>query len=369
MNPNWKAFEYGSEFPLEQCLGASLEDGFGYAYLRSGRDALRLIATALKQSGITTVLLPCYCCDSMEEPFSSTGFNVLYYCIADDFRLDVSSIDSLASEYPGAAFLYMSYYGLPSVDDSELERTKFTYGLVLVRDATHDWLDYKFSDRGKLDDYVAVSLRKWAGIPDGGLVYSALHDLPFAECVQGDESFTKLRTKFMSLKLDYLHNGDLSFKRRYLKGFSKCDAFLASRRDVACMSDFSRRVAGGIDWDAVAMTRCRNSAVLAEGLTSLGLEHWLQPHSSPLWLPFIPGCDRDVLQQLMNSRGLYCPYLWSLPSSARGTSPWVDRLVDTMLCLPCDQRYDEDDMRAEISILEDCIEKAALSNIAGGGKC
>lgn len=69
MKDDWKAVEYGSEFPLETVVGAPCVDGGGYVYTRSGRDALRLVASFLKNAGTDEVLLPCYCCECMEWPF------------------------------------------------------------------------------------------------------------------------------------------------------------------------------------------------------------------------------------------------------------------------------------------------------------
>ena len=63
MKDDWKAVEYGSEFPLETVVGAPCVDGGGYVYTRSGRDALRLVASFLKNAGTDEVLLPCYCCE------------------------------------------------------------------------------------------------------------------------------------------------------------------------------------------------------------------------------------------------------------------------------------------------------------------
>ena len=173
MKDDWKAVEYGSEFPLETVVGAPCVDGGGYVYTRSGRDALRLVASFLKNAGTDEVLLPCYCCECMEWPFLDEGLDVHYYRVLEEFRIDLDDVDAMAAKRGRVALLYMHYFGLPSASDVELEEIKKKHSLTIVKDATHDWLDYDFEDKSDLDDYTVLSLRKWAGLPEGGCATQA----------------------------------------------------------------------------------------------------------------------------------------------------------------------------------------------------
>ena len=300
MKDDWKAVEYGSEFPLETVVGAPCVDGGGYVYTRSGRDALRLVASFLKNAGTDEVLLPCYCCECMEWPFLDEGLDVHYYRVLEEFRIDLDDVDAMAAKRGRVALLYMHYFGLPSASDVELE-------------------EIKKKDKSDLDDYTVLSLRKWAGLPEGGIAFSAKHRLPVVPVVSKD--FESRRESAMDLKREYLYGMDARLKPQYLSELRECNELLDSFRETS------------------------------------GVTCFYQEGSAPLWMPFVPCCDRDELQASMSERGLYCPYLWPIPRSAEDCSGFVDEFVGRMLCLPCDQRYDAADVGDMLRILSECLKR------------
>lgn len=233
MKDDWKAVEYGSEFPLETVVGAPCVDGGGYVYTRSGRDALRLVASFLKNAGTDEVLLPCYCCECMEWPFLDEGLDVHYYRVLEEFRIDLDDVDAMAAKRGRVALLYMHYFGLPSASDVELEEIKKKHSLTIVKDATHDWLDYDFEDKSDLDDYTVLSLRKWAGLPEGGIAFSAKHRLPVVPVVSKD--FESRRESAMDLKREYLYGMDARLKPQYLSELRECNELLDSFRETSGM--------------------------------------------------------------------------------------------------------------------------------------
>lgn len=356
MDEGWKAIEYGSEFPIEVGRGVPLADGGGYVCLRSGRDALRLVARAMRESGVDAVLMPCYCCECMEWPFSDEGMSVVYYRVSEGLKVDIDDVAEKAAANRGAAFLYMHYYCLPSIERKTLLELKETYSLSVVRDVTHDMLDYSFEEGAVVDDFAVSSLRKWAGLPEGGLAFSSSTRLPSVPVV--DDEYGVLRREAMAAKRKYLETADGSLKPPYLEELARCNDLLDRLRETSGMGDESRSLGGGVDWRRASEARRENSSLLARGLEDLGVPHYHRPGSAPLWVPFVPGCDRDGLQKAMSGFGLYCPYLWPLPESARGCSPFIDSFVENMLCLPCDQRYNAEDMARMLEILTICLREA-----------
>ncbi|WP_417061659.1 hypothetical protein [Enorma massiliensis] len=357
MDRVWTAIEYGSEFPIEIGRGAPLADGGGFVYVRSGRDALRLVARALRDSGVDAVLMPCYCCECMEWPFSDEGVRVIYYRVLKGLRVDVADIAEKAAANRGAALLYMHYFGLPSIERGDLVELKEKYSLRVIRDVTHDMLDYDFKEGSSVDDFAVSSLRKWAGLPEGGLVFSTGTDLP--SVAVSDDRYEVLRREAMATKRRYLEMADDSLKPLYLDELAQCNNLLDQLRTTSGMGGESRILGGGVDWLQAAKTRRENSSLLAQGLDALGVHYYHCPGSAPLWVSFIPGCNRDELQKSLSSFGLYCPYLWPIPESARGCSPYIDDFVGSMLCLPCDQRYDSEDVARMLEILAMCLKEAA----------
>lgn len=356
MRECWKVLEYGSEFPLEAAVGMPCADGGGFVYVRSGRDALRLVAASLKREGCSVALLPCYCCECMEQPFLDEGLKVLYYGILEGFKIDLDDVDAKAAGGQQTALLYMHYFGLPSANDVELAEIKSRHSLTVVKDTTHDWLDYDLHDRSDLDDYSVLSLRKWAGLPEGGVAFSGKHQLPFVQVVNSD--FETRKKAAMGLKREYLEKAEGGLKPLYLAELRECNELLDSLHETSGMGDDSRALCGGVDWEAVAIARRENARLLAEGLREMNVPCFHQGGSAPLWIPFIPDCDRDKLQLAMSERGLYCPYLWPIPENAKKCSGFVDEFVERMLCLPCDQRYDASDMSDILAILCECLSEA-----------
>lgn len=357
MDKGWKAIEYGSEFPIEVGRGAPLADGGGFVYVRSGRDALRLVAHALRSSGVDAVLMPCYCCECMEWPFSDEGMRVVYYCVAEGLRVDLDDVAEKAAVNRGAALLYMHYFGVPSIEECDLAELKEAYSLRVIRDVTHDMLDYDFGEGAAVDDFAVSSLRKWAGLPEGGLAFSAATSLPSAPIA--DDGYEASRREAMAAKRRYLETADSGLKPVYLEELARCNELLDRLRTTSGMGGESRILGGGVDWRRAAEARRANSSYLARGLEALGVPHYHRPGSAPLWVPFVPGCNRDELQRALSGFGLYCPYLWPTPESARGCSPYIDDFVGSMLCLPCDQRYDAADTSRMLEILAICLKEAA----------
>lgn len=358
MRNDWVVREYGSEFPLEDGRGDPLRDGDRRAYLRSGRDALRLVAEMLAAQGCTYAILPCYCCESMEWPFLDAGMEVVYYAVGEGLQTDLEDMKRRAAEHPESALLHMGYFGLPDVDAHELAKLKGERSLWLIRDATHDWLDKPPEDGGS-DDFCIVSLRKWAGIPDGGLVFSrGLSILPAPVTERG--GYAQLREEAMGMKAEYMRTGNAALKSAYLEKLGKCNDLLDSLHETEGMSETSRAIAASVDWYEVARARRENASIIAAGLKGMGIEHYYREGTSPLWMPFVPRCDRDALQITLNRLGLYCPYLWPIPPSACGCSAFVDDFVGRMLCLPCDQRFDAKDAKRMLALLEKGLKEVGV---------
>ena len=67
------------------------------------------------------------------------------------------------------------------------------------------------------------------------------------------------------------------------------------------------------------------------------------PEESTLYFP-IRLENRDAVQKAMAAKNVYCPVIWPEPAEAAGVCPVSRAVVDDMLAIPCDQRYDEADM-------------------------
>ena len=81
--------EFGSEFEIEYARDYYFDDlcklKEHHAFTRSGREAIGLAATEIEKG---VVLIPAYCCWSMELPFEEAGFTVEYYRLNEDLSFD-----------------------------------------------------------------------------------------------------------------------------------------------------------------------------------------------------------------------------------------------------------------------------------------
>ena len=305
--------EYGSEFharanePFERAFPGFIQDD--WQLVRSGRDALKALA-GLVRGG--RVLLPALCCESMIVPFALNGCEVGFYRLREDLRGDETDVrDKLAD---GALLLYMPYFGIRPFSDAFLRQLKSCgRGILLAEDRTQDVVVPRRED-GFVPDATLASLRKWAALPEGGMLRTALP----VEIGPADSLFGDMRQEAMEKPV------------------------------AAAMSEHWRRQLERLDFDAVYRARRRNILYLRDRLEPLREAGKLRlltqrPEDSTLYLPLLVE-DRNAVQRALAERGIYCPVIWPEPEQAAGVCPVSHRVTEHILCLPCDQRYGESDM-------------------------
>lgn len=345
--------EYGSEFDAranEGFLGGSgafvRED---WQLYRSGRDAMKALARLV---GPRRVLLPALCCESMILPFASNGCELVFYRLRADLRGDEDDVRAKAG--PGALLLYLPYFGVRPFSYAFLESLRGK-NVLLAEDRTQDILTPR-GPGGFAPDATLASLRKWAAMPEGGMLCTALG--------QGegepDARFGALRDRAMEKKSRYLACWDPALKREFLAALNAASDLLDESGAPVCMGADARRRLAQIDFAAVYAARVRNVRLLRDALSPLresGKLRFLteRPEASALYFPIrLP--QRDAAQKAMASRGVYCPVIWPEPPGAEGVCPVSRGVVDDMLAIPCDQRYGEDDMAFIAASLREILE-------------
>lgn len=337
--------EYGYEYDatLNEPLWARTEGRvtdqplWGALCLRSGRDALKIVA---REYAPTTVLLPALACDSMVLPFTMYGHRVIYYRLREDYRIDLENLYSLIPTGK-ALLLYMDYFGVQAISDSELEALKEHFPeLVLVEDRTHDLIWEK--PRSFVPDYTMASLRKWLQVPDGGLLWTKR---PLVQDLLGEDiSFSATRLKAQCMRNAFFHTGDVSVKAAYRKIFSTVSDIMDGDKMPSKMSAYAYGIAAAADWDAIRTQRQKNAAVLIEILKKAGVR-LIQEETgrSDLYVP-LRISNRDKTQELLSSKGIFNTVIWPLSPEQKAACDTARRTVEEMLAAPCDQRYTEADM-------------------------
>lgn len=340
-------FEIGSEFDWESNTPflISLESRTSSfpsnsQFFRSGRDALRSIAKN-HQGSHRDVWLPALNCESMALPFRQTGFFLHFY---DPFSISETSSNFLDTNSSSSAiFVYMTYFGFPTINSSFLSRlSSQSPRTVFVEDSTHSFFYAK--ERPFIPDYEVMSIRKWLAIPDGGIAIPKGAPLPSVPA--SDLIFSGTRKQALQEKSRFLIDKMESCKESFREKFAFSTHLIDSASDIACISPESWELLKKIDFSAMLNIRKKNVRFLFREFSRRwpdtlfsGFEYDLPLLYFPILIKY-----RDRFQRELSQRGIYCPIIWPLPKGAEGVSEMADSISAHMLALPCDHRYSTSEM-------------------------
>ena len=348
--------EYGSEFDLHSNQPFRRTDGTGtipadWRLYRSGRDAMKAFARVAARK---RVLLPALCCESMILPFTQNGVQAVFYRLNGDYTADRKDI--LEKLRDGDILVYMPYFGIRPLPDGFLHELRASgRGLLFLEDRTHDILVRRGAQAFEPDGTIA-SLRKWAALPEGGMLVTGLGDCP----CRPDSGFGDLRREAMEEKSRYLETGESALKARYSEKLKHAARLLDESGEPVAMSPAYAELLRTLDPDRILEARRRNLRRLKEKIRPLAEEGLLrpmtdEPEKSGLYLPILVK-ERDEVQREMIARKLYCPAaIWPEPEAAAGVCPVSHFVTEHMLSLLCDQRYDEADMDYQAAVLTEIL--------------
>ena len=332
--------EYGSEHHWQSRQGfegvTRRREIYAWRFYRSGRDALKQVARLHRGA---TVLLPALCCESMILPFTLNGCPVAFYKLKPDLTGDEADVLSKAA--PGTVLLYMPYFDIQPFTADFLAQLRQN-GEVLLEDRTQDIIVGRPAPF--LPDYTVASIRKWAALPEGGILKTAA----VLSRAGADGRFGALRRQAMEEKGLYLENGDAGLKQDFLAKFHEAEALLDESGEPVAMSMENRAYLENIDFARVLAARRRNAQVLEQALAEPVSAGKLRPlcnseNTAGLYYPILLE-NRDAVQQALARQNIYCPVIWPIPAQAQGVCETCEATAAHILALPCDQRYSEQDM-------------------------
>ncbi len=341
-----KIAEFGSEFDWNSndAFLQNQDDFFSTENLqkfRSGRDALKAVALFYRDQ-IKTVLLPVLCCESMVTPFLMNGFKVVFYKINSNYTADIDDVEKKIEHK--CIFLYMSYFGIESIDISQVMRWKRNFKIIAIEDTTQNVLIKKKCGEW-MPDITISSIRKWAAIPDGAFLWSTDD---YQDGAISDVVFSNLREKAMKMKSLYLSDGTEALKDTYLSMFQSANRLLDESLEVFSISKKSEGLLRQIDFNKISDKRKLNVQILKQKLTFAKEKKLLsfitnKPEKSLLYFPIMVD-KRDEIQRVLAREKIYCPVIWPLPRLAKQICDVAEFTAEHMLALPCDQRYCAEDM-------------------------
>ena len=334
--------EYGSEFDLNanRPYAGRAELPASWQLFRSGRDALRAFA---RLAGRRRVLMPALCCASMLLPFAQNGYEIGFYRLREDLRGEKGDVRAKLQD--GDVLLYMRYFGIKPFDDGFLEGLRREgRGMLFLEDRTHDILVRDREEEFR-PDAAAASLRKWAALPEGGMLETRLG----AYAARTDTRYGDLRLEAMEKKSRFLKTGDAALRAAYSESFHRAEAMLDEAGEPIAMHPCYREVLDGLDLEGILAARRRNLRQLQLRLAPLAEQGTIRfvtqaPERSGLYLPILVQ-NRDAVQRKLFARRIYCPSaIWPEPKEAAGVCPVSRHVTEHMIAVLCDQRYYDADM-------------------------
>lgn len=346
-----KEKEFGSNFceELSKC-NRRLDNNDRALFFDSGRSAIRYLLDYLGER-VRKVMLPQYICESVLNPFVERGYEIVYYSINKRFELCKENFIELVEKKRPQLILVQEYFGFDTLNMErnflkELKRQ----GIIVVEDVTHNFFS---NDWKSCANFMVGSIRKWCSIPDGGLLVGcekwAQDRISEQLLIEENRKFISKRIAAQMEKRKYNVGCSLD-KKRFITLFEESEAILDKQKKYYSMSLYTRERIRAIDWREIAFKRKKNYQILKNILKDIEEIEIPYCEESGKWVPlycpvYIKQNKRNTLHNTMRDRNIFLPIIWPIPSMLVGKiTEEVKEVYDTILAIPCDQRYAQRDM-------------------------
>lgn len=311
-------------------------------YLMSGRCASYYALEDLMLTDNKRIAyLPIYTCETVIGPYVKAGCTIYYYDvdknltpIFDDAMLDKISLLHICG-----------YYGFSTYDRDFVARCA-AKGITIIEDITHS----AFSKDG-IDshcDYVVGSLRKWLGVPAGGLAFKkhGQFSLPPKPL---DQTHLDMRKKAMLDRADALARGDAAAAQAASDLSWSAEMMLRQIFDAQTSDEESIAIIRHYPFAQLYQQRRKNYQYL--------LEHFPITDKVTIIFETLPDgvCpshftlyaqDRAQVQEKLLASGIHSTAYWPVPPFVDLTNyPNAQYIYDHIFSIPCDQRYGDKEMR------------------------
>lgn len=314
--------EIGGFLELELNHGSEFHEQ-GIA-LNSGRNCLRYLIRARK---IKKIWLPKLLCSAISDTCLEEKVEISYYSVNDRLRSVLTKIRNRED------WVYLiNFYGQYSSDEIVSYAKEYKNLIVDNVQAFYtkpiDGLD------------TIYTCRKFFGVPDGGYLYT---DSTLSEILQKDESYDRLT--FLAGRLERSAN---EFYSAYRENEQRIDG-LPLRK----MSAVTQNILRGIDYGQIKKVREQNFRYLHEQLNSINLLELCLP-DGPYMYPLLVKDGADIRRSLQEKK-IYIPTLWPNVLESLTKEETEYGLAKDILPLPCDQRYDLNDMQYLVKEVYRCL--------------
>lgn len=312
--------EIGGYFELE-----NFENNAYYKDLVALNTARHALIYVLRAKKIKKLYFPYFLCDSVRKILDQEGFSYEQYYIDETMQ---PLFDKVLN--PDEYLYVVNYFGILSED--KILSLKKRHNNIIVDSAQ------AFFQRPIEGIDTIYSCRKFFGVPDGAYLST---DVYLEEALEVDVSMHRMRHVLGR------YEGDA---QTYYKDF-KDNSFLFREEPLKAMSRLTRNILGAIDYDEVIKSRNTNFDYLKKALESYNM----MPVSKPEVAFGYPFYVKNGIsfRQKMALKKIYIPTLWpEILINCPENSVEYD-LAANILLLPCDQRYNLDDMAYMVQCIKE----------------
>lgn len=313
--------EIGGYFGLEKLISKEY-----YPTALSFNSARNALLFVLQQRKIEKIYIPYFLCDSVSGLCEKYGYDFEYYRIDQDFK-PIFNKQLKEKEY----IYVVNFYG--QITNKQLKEIKAIHKNVIF-----DNVQAFFQKSLESVDTI-YSCRKFFGVPDGSYLATTLRlDGSNLVADKSKDRMMHVLGRFEGCASDYYQD------------FKDGEKVLEDT-ELKLMSALTHNLLGAINYKAVRKSRERNFAYLNEKLSSLNklkIRKIIGPYAYPFY------CENGMeVKKKLAERKIYVPTLW--PNVVENFDGLEKDYAENILPLPCDQRYDESDMKTIVEEILKCI--------------
>lgn len=289
---------------------------------------------AVKLMKAHRVWVPSYLCHTILDGIRAAGTEARFYEVDD--RLQVSSIDWTQAVSRGDLVVLIDFFGWPC--NPSFKSVLHEKGAWILEDACQAMLS---DSTGEDVDFTLLSPRKFLGVPDGAVLCCKCNEIDLQNVRLEAPPEDWWLESFLAMQLR--REQDLcGINRAWFEHYRRFDA--GHPIGAYAMSQLSQALLlHTFDYEAIARRRIENYRVLAERLGRFALLPQLSDGVVPLGFPArFP--ERDRLREALFKADIYPPVHWKLDGVVPRQFDRSHRLSAQIMTLPCDQRYDSEDM-------------------------
>lgn len=281
--------------------------------LNLARSGLKYILLNKKYSKI---YMPFYTCGSLTKVVKAINIEIEYYNINENFE-PVQNIEIEESE----AMLYTNYFGICNAQSMNMSSR---YKNIIFDNAQ------AFFSKPINNSDTIYSPRKFFGVPDGGYL---LTSNKMEENYEQDSSYA--RSEFLLKRIDECaENG----YKQFIENENELN-----NQDIKKMSTLTSSILKSIDYQNVKQIREQNFHYLHDKFKNINeLKMDSSLINGPMVYPLL--ISQKGLKEYMINNKVFIATYWKEVKKIVEEKSYEQKLVDYLLPLPIDQRYNEDDM-------------------------